>query len=62
MHFCDGRLAFEQFHFSLSVFVDNVVRCPATPSAKPFLKFWVPSDVVFHFDWQFSYWEDCRKR
>jgi len=48
MHFCGGRLALEQFHFSLSVLADNVIRCPAPPGAKPFLKLGVPADVVFH--------------
>jgi hypothetical protein len=49
MHFCGGKLTLEQFHLSLSVLVDNVVRSPATPDAKPFLKVGIPSDFqMFH--------------
>jgi hypothetical protein len=48
MYFCGGRLALEQFHLSVSVLADHVVRCPATSGAKPFLKLGIPSDVMFH--------------
>jgi hypothetical protein len=56
MYFCGGRLALEQFHLSVSVLADHVVRCPATSGAKPFLKLGIPSDVMFH-SWVAIAWQ-----